>query len=138
MILLTDAQLDPAALQAAVAAPGNGGLAFFAGAVRDRHEGKAVVAVTYEAFRPLAEKILAEIAAEAEAATGAKLAIAHRTGRLQVGELSVFVAAGAPHRAEAFEACRRAIDTLKDRVPVWKKEHYADGTSGWLEGCTLG
>lgn len=138
MILLTEAPLDPAALQAAVAAPGHGGLAFFAGTVRDRHEGKAVLAVSYEAFRPLAEKVLAEIAAETQAATGARLAIAHRLGRLAVGELSVFVAAGAPHRAEAFDACRRAIDTLKQRLPVWKKEHYEDGTEGWLEGCTLG
>ena len=137
MILLTKEPLDVPALLAAVAEPGRGGNDVFVGTVRDSHDGRAVLAVTYEAFEPLAVKVLAAIAAEAEARHGAKVAAAHRLGRLKVGEASVAIAAGSPHRAEAFAACRDVIEEIKKRLPVWKQEHYVDGDSAWLAGCAL-
>lgn len=137
MILLTNEPLDVAALLAAVADPGRGGQDVFVGTVRDSHEGRAVLAVTYEAFEPLAKKVLAQIAAEAAAQHGAKIAAAHRLGRLKVGQASVAIAASCPHRAEAFAACRQVIEQIKKRLPVWKQEHYVDGDSAWLAGCSL-
>lgn len=137
MILLTKDPLDVAALTGAVAADGHGAQDVFIGVVRNSHEGRQVVAVTYEAFEPLAKKVLAAIAAEAAAKHGAKVAAAHRLGRLKVGEASVVIAAGSPHRAEAFAACRQVIEEIKKRLPVWKQEHYVDGDSAWLSGCSL-
>jgi molybdopterin synthase catalytic subunit len=135
--MITKSPIDLNALIAAVAAPGHGGQASFVGVVRDEHEGKRVESVTYEAFEPLAEKVLNEIVAQAGANHGAKVVAAHRVGRLKVGEASVAIVAASPHRAEAFAACREVIEEIKKRVPVWKKEHYADGTESWLEGCKL-
>ncbi len=135
--IVTERPLRPEELLALVSAPGHGAQDLFVGAVRDLHEGKRVEAVSYDAFIPLAEKTLAGIAAEAEERFGAKVAAAHRVGRLEVGEASVVIAAGAPHRAEAFEACRYVIEQIKVRLPVWKQEHYADGSKSWLEGCRL-
>lgn len=129
--------LDLQALFAAVGDPAHGGQASFIGTVRDLHESRKVLAVTYEAFEPLAKKVLAEIALEAGRRHGAKVAAAHRLGKLFVGEASVAVAASAVHRAEAFAACREVIEEIKKRLPVWKKEHYVDGESSWLSGCAL-
>lgn len=114
-----------------------GAVDLFIGAVRNHHEGKKVEAVTYEAFAPLAVKTLEEIRMKAESDHGARVSIAHRIGTLQVGEISLCVAAAAPHRVEAYNACRQAVEQIKARLPVWKKEHYADGGSAWLEGCAL-
>lgn len=129
--------LDLAALAAFASASGHGAVASFIGTVRDLHEGRAVEGVTYDAFEPLAAKTLDAIAAQAAERFGAKVAVEHRLGRLEVGELSVAIAAGSTHRAEAFDACRWVIEEIKHRLPVWKQEHYAGGGSSWLEGCSL-
>lgn len=129
--------LDPARLLACVRHPACGAVDLFVGAVRDHHEGRAVEAVTYEAFEPLAAAELERIRTEAEARHGARVAVAHRIGTLRVGEASLVVAAASAHRAEAFAACRQVVEAVKARLPVWKKEHYAGGGSRWLEGCAL-
>ena len=100
----------------------------FVGAVRDHARGRDIRHLEYEAYPGMAEREMERIADEAALRwPGARVAIAHRTGRLEIGDLAVVVAAAAPHRAEAFAACRYAIDTLKERVPIWKKEFAADG-----------
>ncbi len=129
--------LRPEELSAFVADARHGAQTLFVGCVRSPHEGREVSAVTYDAFEPLASAVLARIAAEACGRFGARVAAAHRLGRLSVGEASVAVAAGAAHRAEAFAACRYVIDEVKTRLPVWKKEHDLDGGSEWLSGHLL-
>jgi molybdopterin synthase catalytic subunit len=101
--------------------------------VRDHSRGRAIDHLEYEAYEPMAEKEMRKIAAQvAERWPEARIAIAHRVGRLAIGDAAVMIAAAAPHRAEAFEACRFAIDTLKQTVPIWKKEFAEDGTA-WVE-----
>jgi len=137
MTIITERPLRVEELIELCAAPGHGAQAVFVGVVRDNHEGRKVDGVTYDCFVPLAERTLAEIAEEARGKFGAKIAAAHRIGRLAVGEASVAIAAGTPHRAEAFDACRYVIERIKERLPVWKQEHYVDGTANWLDGCAL-
>ncbi len=138
MIIVTKSRLDPAALDRAVASRKHGAVASFVGTVRSPHAGRAVTAVSYDCFVPLAVKELARIKAAAERRWPVTVAVAHRTGRLKVGEASVAIAAGSGHRAEAFAACRFVIEEIKHRLPVWKKEHYARGDGRWLPGCALG
>ncbi len=127
-ILITTDPLDERVIAARVADPGAGAVVTFAGVVRNHFEGRAVVAVEYEAYRPMAENELREIAEEAGRRHGATgIAVHHRIGRLTVGEASVVIAVSAPHRAEAFAACREVIDRLKQTVPIWKREVFADG-----------
>lgn len=141
MIAITDRPLDVAAIEATVARPGAGALLTFSGVARDNFDGQRVLALEYEAFAEMALSELAAIATEARARwPGLRLAMVHRTGRLRIGEASVVVAVSSPHRAMAYEASRFAIDALKVRVPVWKKEIYADGAAwrenaGWQEGA---
>lgn len=112
----------------AVSGPTQGGLVTFSGAVRRISKGQTVDHLEYEAFPPMAEKQMAKIASEAaERWPGVQVAIVHRVGRLEVGELAVVIAASAPHRKEAFLACEYAIDRLKQDVPIWKKETTTDG-----------
>lgn len=112
----------------AVSGPTQGGLVSFSGAVRRLSKGQTVDHLEYEAFPPMAEKQMAKIATEAaERWPGVQVAIVHRVGRLQIGELAVVIAASAPHRKEAFLACEYAIDRLKQDVPIWKKETTTDG-----------
>lgn len=131
-VLLTAAPLSVDAILAEVAHPGAGGIAVFLGVVRDTNAGRRVDRIDYEAFDSMAiremTKVLDELAAEHPEA---RVAIAHRTGTLAVGDTSVLIAASAPHRALAFEACRAAIDRLKERVPIWKREHGPDGVD-WV------
>lgn len=118
--------------------PDAGALLVFGGTVRRHHDGKAVTAIEYSAYEPLAEKALAEVEAEAmQQFDILSCVIRHRTGRLAVGELSVVVVVRAAHRADAFAAGRFAIDTLKKTAPVWKREAYSDGTEVYLQGETL-
>ena len=125
---LSDRPLDAAAVLARVAGPGMGGIVVFVGAVRDEARGRSIRHLEYEAYPGMAEREMDRVASEAaERWPGARVAIAHRTGHLEIGEIAVVVAAAAPHRAEAFAACRFAIDTLKERVPIWKKEFATDG-----------
>jgi molybdopterin synthase catalytic subunit len=118
-----------------VADPGAGGTCVFLGTVRDGSEAGEVTGLTYEAWDELATSRLREIAAEVvEKWSLAKVAILHRTGELGIGDVSVVVACSAPHRAEAFEACRHAIERLKHDVPIWKKESLASGEAHWVMG----
>lgn len=113
---------------------GCGAVTSFLGIVRAHHKGRRVHYLEYEAHLPLAVKSLARIAAEvAERWPGAVLAIHHRTGRLEIGEASVAIAAATAHRAEAFQVCRYAIERVKQIVPIWKREHF-DGGEAWVEG----
>jgi molybdopterin synthase catalytic subunit len=125
---LSERPLDVSEVISRVSGPGLGGIVTFLGAVRDHARGRQIEHLEYEAYAGMAEREMEKIAAEAGRRwPGARLAIAHRCGRLVIGELAVVIAAGAPHRAEAFEACRFAIDTLKQSVPIWKKEFARDG-----------
>jgi MoaE-MoaD fusion protein len=128
---ITAQPLDAGPLVALVRSPGHGAVIVFEGSVRSGpHD--PVVAITYEAYEEMAAGTLAEIKAEVEARhPGALLAMAHRVGRLEAGETSVIVACGAPHRREAFAACRRAMDRIKEALPAWKREEAADGTTRW-------
>jgi molybdopterin synthase catalytic subunit len=133
---ITAAPLDAAAVAAAVAGPGDGAVATFVGLVRNENAGRRVLWLDYEAYAPLAIKAFERIAAEAATHwPGARLAIHHRTGRVEIGEASVAIAAASPHRAEAFSACRYAIERIKQIAPIWKHEHFAGGEV-WIEGAT--
>lgn len=128
---VTGAPLDAAALTCLVRHPAHGAVLVFEGTVRDHSKGP-VVAITYEAYEEMALALLAEIKAEVETRhPGVLLALAHRVGRLPVGDTSVIVACGAPHRRDAFAACRRAMDRIKESLPVWKCEELPDGTKRW-------
>jgi molybdopterin synthase catalytic subunit len=119
--------------------PRAGALATFEGWVRDQNDGQPVLSLEYEAFVPLAEKEGARILAEAQEKFPLLGAIClHRTGHLRIGELAVWVGVTAEHRAAAFDACRQIIDEVKARVPIWKKEHRAGGTSPWVTSATRG
>ena len=130
---LTHTPIDVPIVSRRVEASGYGAVVTFAGTVRDNALGNRVLHLEYEAYPPLAEKELARIAAEAESRWGVSVAVAHRLGRLEIGEVSVAVAIASPHRAEAFDACRWVMDTLKATVPIWKKEFFAGGAH-WIEG----
>jgi molybdopterin synthase catalytic subunit len=132
---LTSSPVEPAALLAAVRRDGDGGLALFVGVVRDHNEGKAVTRLEYSAYIPMADKEMDRIAAEiGRAHPGARVLFRHRIGSLAIGDVAVVVAAAAPHRDEAFAACRAGIEAIKSRVPIWKKEFGPDGAS-WVEPC---
>jgi molybdopterin synthase catalytic subunit len=125
--------VETRALSAELADPACGGYASFEGWVRDSNEGQHVRHLEYEAFEALAVREGERIIAEAIARFGVvHAACVHRVGDLKVGELAVWVGVSAPHRDEAFRACRYIIDAVKHRVPIWKKEHYVSGDSGWV------
>ena len=125
--------LDTAALRESLADPAAGGFAAFEGWVRNHNDGQVVARLEYEAFEDLAVKEGERIAAEAlRRFPIARAACVHRVGRLEIGELAVWVGVSAVHRDEAFAACRYIIDQVKQRVPIWKKEHYLNGDSGWV------
>lgn len=131
---LTTDPIDPRRLEAAVAHKGAGAICTFTGIVRDSSRGRSVTHLEYEAYGEMATAEMRKIAAEiAERWPEARIAMAHRTGRLEIGEASVVVSVSCPHRAEAIDACRWGIDRLKESVPIWKKEHATDGTY-WIEG----
>jgi len=135
---LVEGAIDLPALLAGVSAPARGAVVVFLGTVRDHHRGRAVAALTYTAYRPMAEARLARIVADLEAAhPGLSATIVHRLGRLLPGEASVAIAVASPHRAAAYEASRTALERLKAEVPIWKREHYADGGTAWREEESL-
>ncbi len=132
---LTRDPLDLAALSASVQEEATGGLAAFVGTVRRSAEDGDVVGIEYSAYEPMAEAELARILADAaERWPMARVAVRHRLGYVAAGEASVAIAAAAPHRAEAFAACRFVIDETKRRVPIWKKERLASGEARWAGG----
>ncbi len=134
---LTEDRIDPAAIIGRVASPEVGATVVFVGTVRNHARGKNVSRIQYEAYQPMAVRQLERIA-EACCADrpGCDMSIAHRHGDLPVGEISVVIAAAAPHRSDAFDACRDALERIKVDVPIWKKEHAADGETwaGWGGG----
>ncbi|HVQ74347.1 MAG TPA: molybdenum cofactor biosynthesis protein MoaE [Candidatus Binatia bacterium] len=129
VVAITTAPLVERALVEAVEDPGAGAMALFSGVVRDRTGARRVKFLEYEAHEPMAEAKMCEIAAEVRRRWPdvKRVAIAHRIGRLEIGESSVLIAVSSPHRRQAFEACQFAIDTLKQTVPIWKKEYFEDG-----------
>lgn len=117
---------------AAVTSPGKGGITTFTGVVRETNDGHAVVRLDYEAYTEMAETVIANLCTQIESELpGTRLACEHRTGTLAIGDAAVVIAAAAPHRAEAFTACRALIDRLKQHAPIWKKEHSPDGST-WI------
>jgi molybdopterin synthase catalytic subunit len=133
MVKLTKDLIDYCVLTEQVRRPGCGAVVTFLGTVRDLTDGKVTVALDYEAYPSMAEKKMAEIEHDTrERWPVGDLAMIHRLGHLDVGDVSVAVAVSCPHRAQAFEACRYAIDRLKELVPIWKKENWADGTTEWV------
>jgi molybdopterin synthase catalytic subunit len=120
---------------AAVSDPAAGGVALFAGTVRDHDGGRGVVRLSYTAH-PTAAAEMSRVAEKVAAGFGVRaLAAVHRTGDLAIGEVAVVAAAACAHRAEAFEACRALIDSLKHEVPIWKQQWFADGSSEWVNGA---
>lgn len=133
MTFLTQDPIDLAPLVAAVQSPARGGVATFLGLVRDHHEGRAVRGLDYSAYGPMAEAECSRIVAEAEERWRVAVALRHRVGSLAIGDAAVAVAAASAHREEAFAACRYVIEEVKRRVPIWKREHYADGSVAWVD-----
>ncbi len=134
LISITHEPLDRNALVEAVSDPGVGGIVVFEGVVRDNARGKQVRYLEYDVYPEMAIAQMREIVAEAEKRWGVeRVAVAHRVGQLEIGEASVIVVVATPHRAEAFDACRYIIDTLKTTVPIWKKEVATNGEE-WVEG----
>jgi molybdopterin synthase catalytic subunit len=133
LYLLQSEPIELASLVSRVTGPGFGAVATFSGTVRDSFQGRGVLHLEYEAYEPMALKILREIGGGLrERYQIGRVAIAHRTGRLEVGETSVAIAVSAPHRRAALDACAEAIERLKAELPVWKKEFFADGAV-WRE-----
>jgi len=130
--------IDVAALIAAASDPACGALAVFLGTTRDRHDGRRVMSLAYEAYEPMALEALGALEGEAARRFAvASCRIVHRLGVVPPTEASVAVVVAAAHRAPALEACRWAIDELKRAIPIWKKERYADGGEAWVEGHPL-
>ena len=131
---VVDYPITPDMAVEAVAHPGAGGIVTFLGVVRDNSQGRRVLYLEYDAYPEMAERVMCQIGAEIKERWGLdRVAILHRVGRLDIGEASVAIAVAAPHRAEAFEACRFAIDRLKEIVPIWKKEVWEEGGEYWVE-----
>lgn len=137
-VAITSALLDLQALTKEIAGgvSGDGAVAAFTGLVRDHNQGRKVRFLEYEAYEPLALRALGRIVEEARASwPGVRLGMHHRIGRLEIGEASIVIVAASPHRADAFAACRYAIERVKQIAPIWKREHF-DGGEVWLEGAT--
>ncbi len=139
MIRLTHDVIDHAALTEQVRRPDCGAVVTFLGTVRDLTGDRVTLALDYDAYPAMAEKKMAEIEADTRARWPVgEMVLVHRLGHLDVGAVSVAVAVSCPHRGQAFAACRHAIDRLKELVPIWKKENWADGTSEWVHPGTSG
>lgn len=133
MFIISSAPIDAETLQQSLGNPGAGAIVVFEGCVRNQNEGKSVEALEYEAFIELAEKEGQRILDEAQLKYELlSVHATHRLGQLAIGDAAVWVGAAAVHRGEAFSACRYVIDELKERLPVWKKEHYTDGDAHWV------
>ena len=136
MFRLTPASIDAESLRAALENPACGACVTFEGLIRNHNEGRAVLRLEYEAYGALALKEGEAIVREARARFRIEeAACVHRTGLLEIGEMAVWVGVSSAHRGEAFKACAYIIDTVKQRVPIWKREHYADGSKEWVD-CT--
>ena len=135
MIRLQTGPIDLSALAADARGDGDGAVSLFLGTVRNVSAGKRVLFLEYEAYAGMAQREMEQIASDATSRFGVtRVEIVHRVGRVEIGEASVAIAVAAPHRAAAMDACRFVIDTLKTSVPIWKREHFADGAA-WIEGA---
>lgn len=133
MIEVTGSALDTADLQRSLANPAAGGYCAFEGWVRNENEGQVVERLEYEAYEPLVIAEGQKVLAEAKERFGyLEARCVHRVGLLELGECAVWIGVASAHRDEAFKACRYIIDEIKVRLPIWKKEHYANGDSGWV------
>ena len=133
MISLTHSPIDPAAVLAQVASNDAGGVVLFLGTTREFTRGRRTTSLDYECYSEMAQAKLAELEAQArERWPIVHCSIIHRLGRLQLGEASIAIAVSSPHRQAAFEAGKWLIDTIKEEVPIWKQENWADGTSEWV------
>jgi molybdopterin synthase catalytic subunit len=136
---LTREALDLAPLLAALADPACGAQTAFLGTVRNRNDGREVVAIDYSAYESMATRVLAQIVAELEAATpGLRIALRHRLGRVAAGEVSIAIVAASPRRDAALSAIRETLERVKSEAPIWKREIYADGDAVWREVEPLG
>jgi molybdopterin synthase catalytic subunit len=136
---LVDREIDVAALVREVADARNGATLLFVGTVRDVNDGRAVTGMEYSAYRYMAERELADIVREASEEFGTTLSVVeHRLGTLALGDASVAIAVAHPHRGAAYDASRYVIEQLKRRVPIWKLEHYVDGTREWVDPTKSG
>jgi molybdopterin synthase catalytic subunit len=127
--MLTDAPIDVAALEQQVARSGHGAVVTFVGRARDHSDdGRIVTELEYEAYPEMARSVLTAIAGEAESRFGAACAVVHRTGLVPLGEAAVAIVTAAAHRGEAYEANRYVIEQIKERLPIWKRERFADGS----------
>ena len=132
MIRIVQAPIDLAEILHSVKSPDSGAIDIFIGATRNHSDGKEVLSLEYEAYKPMALKLMEGIVAEARRRWDInRIAMVHRVGKVEIGEASVIIAVSAVHRREAFEACRYAIDSLKRDVPIWKKEVFSDGEA-WV------
>jgi molybdopterin synthase catalytic subunit len=133
MVSLTDNPIDPAAILAQVASHDAGAIVLFLGTTREFTHGRRTASLDYECYPEMAEKKLAELEAEARRRWPlAGCSIIHRLGHLELGEASIAIAVSSPHRADAFAAGQWLIDTIKEVVPIWKQENWADGASEWV------
>ena len=128
--------IDPSAVLEGVGGPEDGAVVLFLGVVRNHAHGRPVTGMRYEAYEEMAAEVLEAIAREAAERLGSeRIAVVHRIGELGIGDPSVVIAVSSPHRAEAFDASRYVIEEIKRRLPVWKREHFADGSAEWVEGA---
>lgn len=131
LAVIVESPIDRASLEAAVRTDQDGAVVVFEGVIRDNDHDEAVSSLDYQAH-PDAQSFLADVVAEMSATTGVRMAAAHRIGHLRVGDVALVAVAASPHRAEAFAACARLVDEIKSRVPIWKRQHLADGPSEWV------
>ncbi len=137
MTCLRREPIDVPRLLAAVVTDQRGGVASFVGLVRNHQDGRPVLRLEYHAYEPMAEAECDRILAEARSRWPVGVTLEHRLGSLAIGDVAVAVAAAGDHRGESFDACRWIIEQVKHRVPIWKKEFYADGTVGWVDPTRL-
>lgn len=137
-VYLTADVIDLGALLAQVQSPRYGGIASFLGSVRDHQDGRSVLRLEYSAYDPMAEAECGRIVREAQSQWDCVIALKHRTGTLQIGDVAVAIVAASAHRDEAFAACRYVIEEVKRRVPIWKREVFVDGTVEWVGGGAAG
>ena len=134
MFKITTEVITSEEVRGAVEGPDAGAVVLFFGTVRNNTEGRPVKCLEYEAYPPMAEKKMAEIAQEVSEKWGPnRVAMIHRVGKLEIGEVSVAVAVASPHRRDGFAACQYAMDRLKQIVPIWKREVWADGEAEWVK-----
>ena len=134
MFRITTDVITGETVREAVEGPDAGAVVLFLGTVRNNTDGRPVKCLEYEAYPPMAEKKMAEIAQEVSDKWGiSRVAMVHRVGKLEIGEVSVAVAVASPHRKDGFEACKYAMDRLKQIVPIWKREIWADGEAEWVK-----